>query len=675
MNRMRRSLAAVTVLMMMAAAWFWALPAYVEAKVKEAASVRGLRAEIGGMSISWRKVVLRDVKVSSEEPPKREAELDEVVVHVDKVLEIERVEVRGGRVTLRGSLKEVRGTGGRTGGRTGGKGLERTVEGVSVRWEDAAGRGTLVEVTDASYRSGEVGARSVRASDGRLKISAEGVRWVPGEREVELDDLKVEMGDPINWIQAAREKGSGRPKRGGDPEKVGGRGVSLRAKLFDMKIGSGEVRGEEIRTEAGVEDGTVNLSVKAGKAEVSGRISFEEASVDVRIGSNGDGFKVEGGASARTIKTRYGKVTEGEIRAEAGRAEGRIYLANDLALATAVGSAGFGAASVDLSGRWGKGESLEAEAELPPTGCQDLLESVPPSVVPELVPGTRLSGTLGWRVQVEVDLPDRAKPSVRMKLDNGCRIEEVPEGLNAGKLGKPFELEVYGRDGRRERRKAGPGTEEWVPLILTSRFVPVAFKTLEDPGFLAHRGFHVEAIENSAKMNITAGRFVRGASTISMQLAKNLWLSRDKTVSRKVQEAVLTTYLEQELSKERILELYLNVVEFGPGLYGIGPASERYFGAHPAQLSLTQSLFLASLLPDPSKSHFTADGKVHPAKMRWLHRVMKAMRDRQLISADEYAEGIREVLVYGQPSTEAGKPEEVEASEEGLDPSDWTGID
>jgi len=334
-----------------------------------------------------------------------------------------------------------------------------------------------------------------------------------------------------------------------------------------------------------------------------------------------------------------------------------------------------GKAKMVIGGEWERGESLSLDAEMEPTRCQELLESVPRSVVRRLVPGTKMSGTLSWRLQIETDLPDRKKSSVRLKLRNGCRIEAVPEPMRADALLRPFDLEVYGPKKERKTVKTGPGTKDWVPISMVSRFVPLAFRTMEDPGFMAHRGFHVEAIENSMKMNITEGRFIRGASTISMQLAKNLWLSRDKTVARKVQEAILTTYLEQELSKDQILETYLNVIEFGPGLYGIGPAAGHYFETHPAALSLGQSLFLASLLPNPARNGYAFGAKVHPAKMALLHRIMKAMRDRQLISEDEYEEGIREVLTYGRASTGSADPEPIEASADGLDPAGWAGTD
>ena len=111
-----------------------------------------------------------------------------------------------------------------------------------------------------------------------------------------------------------------------------------------------------------------------------------------------------------------------------------------------------------------------------------------------------------------------------------------------------------------------------------SPFMQVAVLTTEDGGFFHHHGFNHAAIRNALLANLKARRFVRGASTITMQLAKNLFLSREKTLSRKLEEVILTDYLEQAFTKDEMIELYLNVIEFGPDVYGITAAADHYFG-------------------------------------------------------------------------------------------------
>jgi membrane peptidoglycan carboxypeptidase len=286
--------------------------------------------------------------------------------------------------------------------------------------------------------------------------------------------------------------------------------------------------------------------------------------------------------------------------------------------------------------------------------------------------GMELDGELSMEIQFQVDLPDRENPGTQMGLNNGCKVKSVPEALVVSKLKKPFKYQAHRRDGEPWEISSGPGSKKWVPIQLMSRYIPICIRTMEDPGFWAHDGFHVEAIENSIKENIRTGKFVRGASTISMQLAKNLWLQREKTASRKLQEAFLTMYLEQELTKEQILELYTNVVEFGPDVYGIKAAAHHYFRTHPINLSLGQSLFLASILPKPNSYYFLSDGKLTPGRAMRLRGMMKAMKAKGRISEDEYQEGIREVLIFRQPSTSSvDAQEEIPVTVDGIDPESW----
>jgi membrane peptidoglycan carboxypeptidase len=197
---------------------------------------------------------------------------------------------------------------------------------------------------------------------------------------------------------------------------------------------------------------------------------------------------------------------------------------------------------------------------------------------------------------------------------------------------------------------AGPGTASWVPLVNISRHMETALLVCEDGRFWRHRGFDREAIANSIRDNLRADRFLRGASTISMQLAKNLYLKREKTVSRKLQEVVLTLLLEQELTKGEILELYLNVIEYGPGVYGIGDAAEHYFRTDPSELSLSQAFYLASILPNPRANHFRADGRLSDGWTRYLHRLLSIAHERGRVSDDELQSALSEQLMRGRPS-------------------------
>lgn len=139
---------------------------------------------------------------------------------------------------------------------------------------------------------------------------------------------------------------------------------------------------------------------------------------------------------------------------------------------------------------------------------------------------------------------------------------------------------------------------ENLPILLKN-----AVLTSEDPSFMKHRGFITEAFKQSIIKNIRTKKFARGASTISMQLVKNVFLTREKTLSRKLEEIVLVYILENNriASKERMLEVYFNIIEWGPNVYGIGEAATFYFQKRPQELNLNECLFLASIVPKPKK--------------------------------------------------------------------------
>jgi membrane peptidoglycan carboxypeptidase len=132
-----------------------------------------------------------------------------------------------------------------------------------------------------------------------------------------------------------------------------------------------------------------------------------------------------------------------------------------------------------------------------------------------------------------------------------------------------------------------------------------------------------------------------------MQLAKNIFLSRDKVLARKLEEAVLTEYLSQRFTKNEILELYLNVIEFGPDVYGVRAAAAHYFGKGPANLSFAEALFLASLLPSPVKLHnIKGSGKVPDAWMLSIRHLMDLAHDSHLVSDADLEEAKSEEITF-----------------------------
>lgn len=270
--------------------------------------------------------------------------------------------------------------------------------------------------------------------------------------------------------------------------------------------------------------------------------------------------------------------------------------------------------------------------------CQTWVDSMPA----EMRVGPLGSAPLGGRLSFAVHV----RPEPKVEITSSCKVTSCA-AFDA--LRSTFEYTAYDAKGQPFIRTSGPKSKNWVPLSAMNPAIPQAVMTLEDPAFRGHKGFLVGAIENSLKANIIADRFVRGGSTITMQLVKNLWLRRDKALARKAQEILLSSAIESCLSKDEIIELYLNVVEFGPDVYGIGAATRHYFAEAPMAIVPVQAFYLASILPAPRKAV--------PPNAATLARIEKLMR--KLSDNGALPEGI-------------DVPEEGSSSAD-LDPIDTTG--
>lgn len=224
--------------------------------------------------------------------------------------------------------------------------------------------------------------------------------------------------------------------------------------------------------------------------------------------------------------------------------------------------------------------------------CKKWLSIVPDELKLFPISDVKLKGSFGFEIKIN---------PTSIKIDNSCKIDgDTPKFISD--LRNKFKYKAYHPDGSTFEREVGPFGGSWVSLERVSSYLITALTMTEDPGFFSHNGIIPKAIENSLKENIKLGKIRRGGSTITMQLAKNLWLSRSRNVGRKVQEGILTIALESCLTKEQILETYLNVVEFGPDIYGIMNGTEALLGKRPYELTMKESLYMALRLPSPNKN-------------------------------------------------------------------------
>jgi monofunctional biosynthetic peptidoglycan transglycosylase len=164
--------------------------------------------------------------------------------------------------------------------------------------------------------------------------------------------------------------------------------------------------------------------------------------------------------------------------------------------------------------------------------------------------------------------------------------------------------------------------KRWVSLPNISPYLVKAIIIAEDDKFWSHRGFDVDAIQKALEKNIEKGKFKFGGSTISQQLVKNLYLTPAKNPVRKLKEAIITWRVEQTISKRRILELYLNVVEWGNGIFGAEMASQRYFGKPAALLTAEEAAKLAAILPNPIRFKVDGTSKYTERRAKIIYNIM-----------------------------------------------------
>lgn len=250
------------------------------------------------------------------------------------------------------------------------------------------------------------------------------------------------------------------------------------------------------------------------------------------------------------------------------------------------------------SGAW-HGDAVLGLREI--TRCQDLWESIPVGMLPNLghsavtftgETSLQLSAQYVFGAPWSFDLTSELFPG-------NCRISRVARQWDPAQLNREDWTMTVTEGVTRTDIIVGPGSDSWILLSSLPSYVPAAMYLSEEMGFYNGVGISLSLIRRAVALNIERGRYVYGGSTIMQQLVKNLFLSRAKTLSRKLEEAVLVWAMYERVSKERILEYYMNCIEFGPDVYGIEAAAQYYFGKPPHSLTPLEAIFLANLKPSP----------------------------------------------------------------------------
>jgi monofunctional glycosyltransferase len=198
-----------------------------------------------------------------------------------------------------------------------------------------------------------------------------------------------------------------------------------------------------------------------------------------------------------------------------------------------------------------------------------------------------------------------------------------------------------------ERKTTPRPIRAWTSYKNISPHLRNAVLIAEDSAFFQHSGYDLEQIKESAKRNWREKRFARGASTITQQLAKNLYLSTSKNPLRKIQEFFIAQKMEESLSKQRIFEIYLNVIEWGDGIYGVEPASRRYFGKSASELLPEEAAILAAMIPNPRRYTPTRN-------LKYLERrkaeILSRLARYSYLPKNEYEAARTRPLVFRQVS-------------------------
>ncbi len=293
--------------------------------------------------------------------------------------------------------------------------------------------------------------------------------------------------------------------------------------------------------------------------------------------------------------------------------------------------------------------------------AQELMNSFPKGLF-ESLEGIEVSGKLQYDLNFYLDSqnPDSVIFNSRLK-NEGFKVLKWGK-TNLQKINSSFVYTPYEYGKPMRDIIIGPKNPNFVPIDQISPYLKNALLTAEDPSFYSHNGFVEASIRSSIITNFKAKAFKRGGSTISMQLAKNVYLNRKKTLARKIEEILIVWIMENGKlsSKQRMFETYLNLIEWGNNVYGIGEASRYYFDKHPSELTLGEGIFLASIVPRPKSGlyRFEGDGSLRSGLSSYFNFIGGIMSRRGMTEADSTGYGfwnvrLKESLRAGIPTSDS----------------------
>lgn len=370
------------------------------------------------------------------------------------------------------------------------------------------------------------------------------------------------------------------------------------------------------------------------------------------VDMDGDELHIEGFASVKNFIINHEKIAKKDVVIEDARFDYHFIAGRDFIQLDSSSIVKFNKVTfmpfVGL--RTQEDTVYEMHVTIPDMQAQDFITSLPEGLFSHFK-GMETMGTFNYRLDFvynENKPQDLVFESTLNK--NNFRIVKYGEA-NLSKLNGDF---IYTpiEKGRPQRPiLVSTANPNYTPLDQLSPYLRKCVLTTEDPSFFYHRGFIDEAFRQSIIKNIRKRKFARGGSTISMQLVKNVFLTREKTISRKMEEILLVYILENNRisSKERMLEVYFNIIEWGPNVYGIGEASQFYFQKRPSELSLNECLFLATIIPRPKGFmwRFGKDGNLKEFASKQFTFLTNLMMRRALLEPKDSAHLSQPITITG----------------------------
>jgi len=369
--------------------------------------------------------------------------------------------------------------------------------------------------------------------------------------------------------------------------------------------------------------------------------SFDSIHLNIQnIDKSGGELHIDGFASVVNLMINHPKIAKKDVTIKKAKFDFRFLLGSDFVSIDSSSTVQLNKVKLHpyLEYETQEDTIYKLKVSIPKMQAQDFITSLPDGLFTHFQ-GMEAQGKFAYQLNFmfNKNKPNRLIFESNLEKDNLKIIKYGEANLN--KLNSEFVYRAIIQNVQQRPVLVGSENPNYTPLDQISPYLQKCVLTSEDPSFFSHRGFITEAFKQSILKNIRTKKFSRGASTISMQLIKNVFLTREKTASRKLEEILLVYILENNriASKERMLEVYFNIIEWGPNIYGIGEASQFYFQKKPVNLTLKECLFLATIIPKPNKFmwQFDQDGKLKSFAIQQQKFLNNLMLRRGILTAED----------------------------------------